>query len=150
RLSPPAGRATLLIEPPQALGHGTVTATAADGKATTFGFSVNPDPAESSLTSLTAEEMDTLLGKGKYALAEDAEALKRVTTEVRVGREIFPWLMLLILALITAENLLANRFYRREQGSGVGGLGSGSRPPGSPAPAQRPLTPDPRPLIPAQ
>ena len=32
--------------------------------------------------------------------------------KVRHGSEIFPWLMLLILALVTAENLLANRFHR--------------------------------------
>jgi hypothetical protein len=30
----------------------------------------------------------------------------------QVGREIFPWIMFLILMLVTAEGLLANRFYR--------------------------------------
>ena len=40
------------------------------------------------------------------------QSLERVTQEIRVGHEMFPWLMVLILILVTAENLLANRFHR--------------------------------------
>lgn len=111
-LTPPAGKASLLIEPPQAIGQGSITATGADGKPTPFGFSINPDPLESAVTLLEPKELDQLLGEKKYALAENADELKRVTAEVRVGREMFPWIMALILALITAENFLANRFHR--------------------------------------
>ncbi len=112
RLGAPAGRSSLLIEPPQALGQGQITATAADGQTSNYGFSVNADPAESVLTSLTPAELDELFGKGRYAVAEDTESLKRAISEVRIGHEVFPWLLLLVLALITAENLLANRFHR--------------------------------------
>ena len=31
---------------------------------------------------------------------------------IRVGRELFPWIMMLILVVVTLEGLLANRFYR--------------------------------------
>jgi hypothetical protein len=41
---------------------------------------------------------------------------------VRVGHEIFPWLMVLILFLVTAENLLANRFYRESTPSAAVGV----------------------------
>jgi hypothetical protein len=33
----------------------------------------------------------------------------------RVGRELFPWLIIVIMMVVTAENLLANRFYRESQ-----------------------------------
>lgn len=113
RLSPPAGgKASLLLEPPQSIGYGAVTALAADGKPTTYGFSVNPDPAESALAAVDDQELDAILGKGKYAQAEDDRGLKSAQDKFTFGVEMFPWLMFLVLVLITAEGLLANRFYR--------------------------------------
>jgi hypothetical protein len=111
RLNPPVSRSTLVIEPPQALGFGSVTASG-EGRPTTYGFSVNPDPGESALSPMEPRDLDAIFGKGRYALADDTEGLIQAKMEIRVGRELFPWLMALILLLVTAENYLANRFYR--------------------------------------
>ena len=53
-----------------------------------------------------------MFGKDGYALADDADTLEKLIDVVRVGHEIFPWLMMLILLLVTAENFLANTFYK--------------------------------------
>ena len=62
---------------------------------------------------LAEEDLNTLFGnKDGFALADSAANLKRVQRTARVGRELFPWIMALILVLVTAENYLANRFHR--------------------------------------
>ena len=43
-----------------------------------------------------------------------------MVTRATDRHEIFPWLMALILILITAENFLANRFYREQRRPAVG------------------------------
>jgi hypothetical protein len=98
RHSPPISTPQLVIAAPQKVGQWT--------------FSVNPPESETRVKALATRDLDALFGKDKYALADDTESLKRVVAQGRVGRELFPWIMALILALVTAENFLANRFYR--------------------------------------
>ncbi|HMB07657.1 MAG TPA: BatA domain-containing protein [Isosphaeraceae bacterium] len=112
RLSPAPASDSLLIVAPQPIGQWTVSASGPEGTGTTLGFSVNPPLAETQLTALGAGDLDALFGKDNYKLATDAESLRRATEQARIGHEIFPWLMFLILILVTAENLLANTFYR--------------------------------------
>jgi hypothetical protein len=114
RLSPPAANDSLLIVAPQPPGQWVVSASGPEGTGTKLGFSVNPPLSETEFTTLEARDLDALFGKGNYALATDDESLKRVTASIRLGHEMFPWLMFLILILVTAENLLANTFYREK------------------------------------
>jgi hypothetical protein len=53
-----------------------------------------------------------MFGKEGYVLADDPQSLEKLIDVVRVGHEIFPWLMMLILVLVTAESVLANTFYK--------------------------------------
>lgn len=117
KLSPSADADSLVVVAPQQLGNWSVKATLADGTAEAGGFSVNPPPAESNFTPLETADLDRLFGgKGKYALADDPESLRRAVGIARVGHELFPWLMMLILVLVSAEGVLANRFYRENPG----------------------------------
>ena len=112
-LSPPATNDMLVIVAPQEIGAWSVTASGgADGAKAAFGFSVNPPLSESQFLPLSKPDLDRLFGKDNYALAKDSQSLKSAVDKVRIGHEIFPWLMVLILILVTAESLLANRFYR--------------------------------------
>jgi hypothetical protein len=113
RLSPPATSDSLVVVSPQ-VGQWTVTGDSGEaaGAAGTMGFSVNAPVSEMSYVPLEARDLDALFGKGKYLLAEDAQSLRTKVQTVRVGVEMFPWLMALILILVTLENLLANKFYR--------------------------------------
>ncbi len=119
RLGQPVSGSALMIPAPPLIGQWTVTASGADRtKPRTFGFSVNPPSAETEIVTLKEENLDTLFGgKGHYALAEDPDQLKRAMIDERVGRELFPFLMALILILVTGENILANTFYRERSAS---------------------------------
>jgi hypothetical protein len=102
----------LIVTSPNQLGHWTVTASGPEGAILTLGFSVNLPDSEMQLTPVKAAELDSMLGQDKYALADELSGFKRVVDRVRYGREIFPWIMAIILLLVTLENLLANTFYR--------------------------------------
>ena len=66
-----------------------------------------------SLTRSLPQDLDTVFGKDNYKLAEDVQTLKQMVTTQRLGHEIFPWLMFLILIVVTLENFLANTFYKQ-------------------------------------
>jgi hypothetical protein len=112
RLTPPATSDALVIVAPQPVGPWTVTASGGDGGKETQGFSVNVPIRETQLAALEKADLDVLFGKDGYQVAESPEDLIRLVKIVRVGQEMFPWLMALILILVTLENLLANRFHR--------------------------------------
>jgi hypothetical protein len=111
-LTPSASGDHLEIVAPQMLGQWTVMAKDAEGRQTRLGFSLNPSRAESQFVLLEPKELDAIFGKDGYALAEDAKTLKEKQGVVRVGNELFPWLMMLILIVVTLENFLANTFYK--------------------------------------
>jgi len=118
RQTPSAASTSLVVVAPQPVGQWTVLASRADGSSETLGFSVNAPLAETRIAPLRGVDLDALLGKGHYQLADTAAKLTRAVADRRVGREIFPWIMALILAVLTAENLLANKFHR-ESGAPV-------------------------------
>jgi hypothetical protein len=104
----------LIVSNADALGHWGVGFTGPNNVAQASGFSVNPPAAESQIRTLTPEQLDQTFGKGGYALAQDTATLEKAVGLARVGVEFFPWLMLLLLLILTLENYLANRFYREE------------------------------------
>jgi hypothetical protein len=89
-----------------------VKATAADNRAVTLGFSVNAPNGESRFTPLEKPDFDVIFGKNGYLLAEDAASHTEKEKLARYGYEVFPWLMFLILIVVTLENILANTFYK--------------------------------------
>lgn len=117
RLSPLVSNPSLVIQAPQVVGHWSITATGQGRSPQILGFSVNPPRDEAVVAPLEPKDLDSLFGKEKYALADDQESLKHAEAVGRIGRELFPWIMALILALVTAENFLANKFYRERPGN---------------------------------
>jgi hypothetical protein len=111
-LTPSANSEDLQIIAPQLLGQWTVTAKDAADRQTKLGFSLNPPKTESQFVPLQPSELDAIFGKDGYSLAQDTKQLKDITQVIHVGHEIFPWLMMLILLIVTLENFLANTFYK--------------------------------------
>jgi len=111
-LAPSAASDVLEILAPQMLGQWTVMAKDPENKQTQLGFSLNPPLTESQFSPLQPQDLDAIFGKDGYALAEDASSLQTLAEKVHVGTELFPWLMLLIMIIVTLENLLANTFYK--------------------------------------
>ncbi|MFM7593038.1 MAG: VWA domain-containing protein, partial [Isosphaeraceae bacterium] len=104
----------LIVANADMLGHWGVGFTGPGNTAFSSGFSVNPPSAESQIRTLSSDQLDQIFGKGEYALARDTATLEKAVGLARVGVEFFPWLMLLLLMVMTLENYLANRFYREE------------------------------------
>jgi hypothetical protein len=102
----------LEVTAPQAIGQWTVKAIAPDKTAKELGFSVNVPRTESQFTLLEKPELESIFGKDGYLLAEDAKSYKEKKEVAQFGYEIFPWMMLLILIIVSLENVLANTFYR--------------------------------------
>ena len=112
RLTPTANSDSLAIVAQQP-GQWTVVASGDDGKSETRGFSINAPAEETRFAVLENPDLEKLFGgKDGFSLADDAESLKRAVEKIRIGRELFPWVMLLIMVVVTVESVLANRFYR--------------------------------------
>ena len=76
------------------------------------GFSANIDPKTVDLTRVEPEEVDKVLGAGRYLLAKEQEEITRQQGQARKGREFYPLLMLMMFAAIVIEYLVSNRFYK--------------------------------------
>ena len=98
-------------------GSYTVTGHVAAGQpGTPLGsFSVNLPPEENDLTRVPAAEVEALLGNGTIVTAERGANLRELLKgQWSEPLELFPYLMALLLFVLALENLLANKFYRRE------------------------------------
>lgn len=77
------------------------------------GFSVNLPTEASDLTRIDQDQLKKIFGEVKFRTARSREQIVRDIGENRVGRELFPLLILLVAIVLGAEHILANRFYRR-------------------------------------
>ena len=118
----PASRDSIEVPVPQQQpGQWTVKAMAEGDRPSVMGFSVNPPAAESKFRPVEKSDLDTIFGKDGYHLAEDEKALEKEEGIVRRGHEAFPFLMFLILIVVTLENFLANTFYKEAPRTGAAG-----------------------------
>jgi hypothetical protein len=109
----PASRDTLEVPMPTPVpGQWTVKVMTEGDRPGALGFSLNPPHEESRFTLLEKPDLDAIFGKGGYVFAEDAGKLKDAEVTERYGFEAFPFLMFLILIVVTLESLLANTFYK--------------------------------------
>jgi hypothetical protein len=98
----------------QAVTPGNYKLVSAEGKWST-NFSVNIPAEESQLARLPAEKIEELLGKGTVLpLGQGANFKEALQSHWTQPVELFPWLMILLLLALAIENLLANKFYRRD------------------------------------
>jgi hypothetical protein len=78
------------------------------------GFSVNLSSEQSRLDRLPQERLRDFFGERAFRLVRDQKQLDREVTSGRVGRELFPVLILLVAMVLGLEQLTANRFYKDE------------------------------------
>ena len=65
------------------------------------------------LERIDAESLDRWFGQDGYRLARSREEVNRDLGEARIGHEMYSWLLVLLVLLLTLEHVLANRFYSR-------------------------------------
>ena len=78
----------------------------------TRGFSSNLTLEATNLNRLEIDQLDTILGAGRYQLARDEKEIQRQQGTTRVGKEFYPLLVLVMVVILAVENLMSNRFYR--------------------------------------
>jgi hypothetical protein len=83
-----------------------------DGKTLLRGFSSYIPDESLNLQRTTTEQLDEILGKETYLLAKDRDALTHSIGAGRFGRELYPYLMLILAAFLIAEQAIASRFYQ--------------------------------------
>lgn len=79
-----------------------------------IGFSTNLPTQATDLSRLDTSKLDDLLGENTYTLARGTDELNRGIGRARVGRELFPFLILIVVGLLAMEHLLSNRFYSNQ------------------------------------
>ena len=94
---------------------GNYEVSGADGKPT-GGFSMNIDREESDLTQIPPSEIEALFGPGSVMrMTPKANLRDALQSRWSQPLELFPWLLMILVLVLAAENLLANRFYREDQ-----------------------------------
>lgn len=79
------------------------------------GFCVNLLPDATALSRAPAGRLDEVLGKDRYRIAANREEITRDVGEARIGREFYPYLLVLLAIVLGLEHLFSNRFYKRNE-----------------------------------
>ncbi len=79
------------------------------------GFSLNIPAEESDLTRVPPSEIEALFGAGTVVPVERKTSIREsLQGHWNQPLELFPFLMILLLLILAVENLLANKFYKKE------------------------------------
>jgi hypothetical protein len=85
-----------------------------DGVKWEDGFGLNVPAEEGTLEKVPAEGVEDLTGKGTVVPLDKNVSLRDVIPVILDQPvDLFPWLLILVLLLLAAEGVVANRFYRR-------------------------------------
>ncbi len=76
------------------------------------GLSINLAPGQTQLQRLGKNVLAEIFGPYKFRVARTKEQIDRDVSMGRVGRELFPPLILAVAVCLALESLMANRFYR--------------------------------------
>ncbi len=77
-----------------------------------LGFSVNLPQSVSQLDRAGEDDLKAAFGETPFRLAHDREEIDRSVSAGRVGKELFPYLIVLLVLVLAGEQVLANRFYQ--------------------------------------
>ena len=105
------GQQDLSVTSTETLGNYRIRAGGEGGRLDR-GFSVNCSTEISDLARADFATIAAALGKDRVQLARSREEIEVRVGQGRVGRELFPALILAMAFVLGAEQLLANRFYR--------------------------------------
>jgi uncharacterized membrane protein len=76
-----------------------------------YGFSINNRIEESDFSRLDEEELDEFLGKERYHLARKDLELERAVSNLRMGKEMYSVILMIMIFFFCSEHFMANWFY---------------------------------------
>jgi hypothetical protein len=114
QISAPEPQSELRLRQAEAPGNYVLEAASGE-KRIAAAFSVNIAPEESDLSRVPPGEIEALFGPGAVIPVDRKTNIR----ELFKGHwnepvELFPLLMVIVLMILAVENLLANKFYRRD------------------------------------
>jgi hypothetical protein len=77
-----------------------------------LGFSVNFPPSVSRLNRAGQSDLKAIFGETPFRLARSRDEIDRSVSAGRVGQELFPYLIMLVVLVLACEMVLSNRFYQ--------------------------------------
>jgi hypothetical protein len=111
RLAADLAQASLTVTSTEWLGNYRVQAGGTEG-GVDRGFSVNLPFEQTRLERVSNDELAKILDPLAPRIARSQDEIELDVSTGRVGRELFPWLIVLVAVLVGLEHLVANRFYR--------------------------------------
>ena len=103
-------RRDLIVTTTDRVGNYRLRSGGAEG--VDLGFSVNYAPEQIRLDRMTDAELSAIFSPIKFQLARTREQIDRNISTGRVGRELFPPMILLVALVLAFEMLVSNRFYK--------------------------------------
>ncbi len=76
-----------------------------------YGFSINNRIEESNFSRLVEEDLDEFLGKERYHLARKDLELERAVSNLRMGKEMYSVILMVMIFFFCSEHFMANWFY---------------------------------------
>ncbi len=83
-----------------------------DEQGADLGFSVNLPGEVSQLDRVADEDLKAVFGTTPFRLAHNRDEIDRSVSAGRVGQELYPYLMVLLVLVLAGEQVLSNRFYQ--------------------------------------
>jgi hypothetical protein len=77
-----------------------------------LGFSANFPPTISELGRAGPDDLKVIFGETPFRLARGRDEIDRSVSAGRVGQELFPYLIMLVVLVLACEQALSNRFYQ--------------------------------------
>lgn len=74
-------------------------------------FAINLSDEAGQLGRVSFDQIEQRLGKDRVVLVHDRDGLARSIELVRVGRELYAWVIGLVVLVFMAEQIISNRFY---------------------------------------
>ena len=106
----PFDESSILLTDIDEAGHYQLR-SAEEGIAFTTDFAANNIDEESNLAPINDDALNSILGDERFSRVTNPEQLDRAVNLGRLGVEVFPVLMGLLIFLFCAEHLMANFFY---------------------------------------
>ncbi len=75
------------------------------------GFAVNLADGATTLERIDREKLDGLFGPGNYHIARDQNEVETSVGQARYGKQLYPFLMVMALLILIAEQAMSSRFY---------------------------------------
>ncbi|MFO0925259.1 MAG: BatA and WFA domain-containing protein, partial [Pirellulales bacterium] len=76
-----------------------------------LGFAVNISEGDLQLDRVSSDQLEILLGKGRYRIAKKKDEVETSIGQARFGSELYPFLVLIAALLLIAEQAMSSRFY---------------------------------------